>query len=244
MLISKKEIIHQLQKEILLLQSFKPPELQKAETFGLGTIETAFPNGIFPTGTIHEFLNEVPEHQAACGGFIASLLKVLMQQGNCIWIGTSRKLFPPALKAFGVDPERIIFVDLQREKDMLWATEEALKCEGLVAVVAEISDLSFTTSRRLQLAVEKSKVTGFILRNNPHQISATACAARWKITSLPSKSEDHMPGVGFPRWTVELLKVRNGNPGIWTMEWVIDAFAEVRETQAAIVLLNQKRKVG
>ena len=28
-----------------------------------------------------------------------------------------------------------------------------------------------------------------------------------------------MPGVGFPRWQVDLLKVRNGNPGSWTVEW-------------------------
>jgi protein ImuA len=28
-----------------------------------------------------------------------------------------------------------------------------------------------------------------------------------------------MPGVGFPRWEVELLKVRNGEPGKWIIEW-------------------------
>ena len=38
---------------------------------------------------------------------------------------------------------------------MLWVIEEALKCEGLAAVIGEIKELSFTQSRRLQLAVEK-----------------------------------------------------------------------------------------
>ena len=28
-----------------------------------------------------------------------------------------------------------------------------------------------------------------------------------------------MPGVGMPRWKVELLKVRNGVPGEWIVEW-------------------------
>jgi protein ImuA len=28
-----------------------------------------------------------------------------------------------------------------------------------------------------------------------------------------------MPGVGFPRWNVQLLKVRNGKPGAWQLEW-------------------------
>jgi protein ImuA len=39
------------------------------------------------------------------------------------------------------------------------------------------------------------------------------------VTPLPSITEDGLPGVGFPRWEVELLKVRNGRPGKWQMEW-------------------------
>ena len=41
----------------------------------------------------------------------------------------------------------------------MWAIEEALKCDGLAAVIGEMKELSFTNSRRLQLAVEKSHVT-------------------------------------------------------------------------------------
>lgn len=56
----------------------------------------------------------------------------------CIWASTSRKLFPPSLSHFNVEPECIIFMDVQTEKEVLWITEEALKCEGLAAVVAEV----------------------------------------------------------------------------------------------------------
>jgi protein ImuA len=216
----KKAIIEQLQKDILLWQGFKAPVAGNAAGIGLGPVEQAFPNGIFPTAAIHEFLTEVPENAAASAGFIAGLLQVLMESGGaCLWISVSRKLFPPALKAFGVEPDKIIFVDLMQEKDVLWAMEEALKCEGLSAVIAEVSAISLTASRRLQLAVERSKVTGFILRNDPGKLSASGCVARWKISPLPSELEAGMPGVGFPRWRVDLLKVRNGNPGSWEMEW-------------------------
>jgi protein ImuA len=44
--------------------------------------------------------------------------------------------------------------------------------------------------------------------------------------------EDGLPGVGFPRWQVELLKVRNGNPGCWQVEWVAGSFALVVEEKA------------
>ncbi|MDB5021005.1 MAG: Error-prone repair protein ImuA, partial [Pedobacter sp.] len=179
----------------------------------------------------HEFLTEAPEHAASSAGFISGLLNVLMQQGGaCLWISVDRTIFPPALKAFGVEPDRIIFIDLRHEKDVLWAMEEALKCEGLSAVVAEARDINLTASRRLQLAVEQSKVTGFILRNDPRKLSTTACVARWRITPLPSVLEEGMPGVGYPRWTVELLKVRNGIPGSWKMEWAAGRFVPIENT--------------
>jgi protein ImuA len=72
------------------------------------------------------------------------------------------------------------------------------------------------------LAVEQSRVTGFIVRRNPKNL-VTACVSRWRITSLPTASTD-LPGVGFPRWNVELLKVRNGKPGAWQLEWVDGRF--------------------
>ena len=225
MLASKKDIITELQKNILHWQGMKVPLAGTTRFAGLEPVESAFPNAVFPTGAIHEFLTEEPEHAAACGGFLGGLLQVLMEQGGiCLWISTGRSLFPPALKTFGVNPDRIIFIDLKREKELLWAMEEALKCGSLAAVVAEVGEMSFTESRRLQLVVEKSRVTGFILRSNTKKLSATACVARWKITPLPSELEDGMPGVGFPRWNVELLKVRNGNPGCWKIEWQAGGF--------------------
>ncbi len=239
----KKNIISQLQKNILLWEGFKPPVAGDADVVGLGPVEAAFPNGVFPRGTIHEMVCPTPEQSAATGGFMGGLLTSLMQQGGaCLWIGLSRKLFPPSLIAFDVEVDRIIFVDLQREKDVLWAMEEALKCEGVAAVIGELREITFAQSRRLQLAVESSKVTGFLLRNDPRKLGSTTCVARWQITPLPSELEGGLPGVGFPRWQVELLKVRNGNPGSWKLEWVDGHFVPVAEVIAANEV--QERKAG
>jgi protein ImuA len=38
--------------------------------------------------------------------------------GVCVWISTARNLFPPALKIFGVIPEQVIFIDVQKEKEV------------------------------------------------------------------------------------------------------------------------------
>ena len=217
---SKADIIAQLQRDILSLQGFRSTAKSTAADLGLGPIKHAFPNATFPTDAIHEFLSGAAEHSAATAGFISGLLGRLMQNtGACVWISTARSLFPPALKVFGIEPDQVIFVTMERERDVLWAMEEALKCRGLAAVVGEIKELSFMASRRLQLAVEQSNVTGFIIRHQPRYTGVTACVSRWQITPLPSELEAGLPGIGFPRWQVSLLKIRNGRPGVWQVEW-------------------------
>lgn len=235
---SKADIMAQLQKDLLPLQGLKHAANDHTIDTGLGPINYAFPNGSFPLGAIHEF---IAEDMAATCGFVAGILSVLMQNGStCLWISPWRRLFPPALHLFGISPDKIIFIDLQKERDLLWAVEEALKCNGLAAVVGEIKELSFTASRRLQLAVEQSKVTGFILLTKAN--NTTACVTRWNITSLPSELNEDMPGVGFPRWSIQLLKVRNGKPGSWQVEWVNRKFRPVFDI--ASLLQEQQKKVG
>jgi len=96
--------------------------------------------------------------------------------------------------------------------------EQALKCQSLAAVVAELRNISFAESRRLQLAVENSRTTGFLHRQLLHSENTLACVSRWKIRPLASRSEDGLPGVGFSCLEVELEKIRNGRPGVWQFE--------------------------
>jgi protein ImuA len=160
--------------------------------------------------------------------------------GVSLWISTSRILFPPALKCFGIDVDKIIFLDLQKEKEVLWAMEEALKCDGLTTVVAETRQMNLTVSRRLQLAAEQSKVTGFVLHRSQNSFSITASVTRWRITSLPSALPHDMPGVGYPRWNVQLLKVRNGKPGSWEIEWVGDRLRHISNRVSTPIEVHKK----
>ena len=237
----KAHIIAQLQKDILPLQGFKLVAGNIGFDGGLGFIKGAFPNASFPLGAIHEFLCEGEEDVSATGGFVSGVVSAIMQRGGVsLWICSSQMIFPPALKSFGIEPDKIIFIYLQKEKEILWAMEEALKCEGLAAVIADTPEISFTASRRFQLAVEQSRVTGFIIRRNPRNL-ATACVTRWKITPLPTMLEDDLPGLGFPRWNVELLKVRNGTPGTWQLEWA-GRFCYV--SKLASITKERQRKAG
>jgi len=216
---TQSDIIHRLQREILQLQGSRPPGPGRAE-LELGPMLTAFPNHSFPTGAIHEFISTSPADTAATGGFMAGLISGLMQhRGGCVWVSAGRTIYPPGLKAFGVAPDRMIFMDMRSEKEVLWVMEEALKCEGLAAVTAEVRDLNMTVSRRYQLAVEQSRVTGLVLRQGSRPLQPNAAVARWQVKHVPSVMEAEMPGVGFPRWKVELSRIRNGHSGSWEVEW-------------------------
>jgi protein ImuA len=244
MLTDKSDIINRLKREILPLEGLRVMRPESAMGLGLDFMSDAFPQGQFPLGAVHEMISEGKEAASCTAGFTSGILAGLMKNGGAaVWIGNSPTLFPPALKSFGIIPDRVFFIDLKKEKDQLWAMEEALKCSSLSAVVGEIPELSFTHSRRFQLAVEQSKTTGFILRNNPRTQTPNACIARWKIKPLPTSNEDGLPGIGFPIWQVGLQKIRNGRPGSWTVEWKNGKFHEVKESQPAIIL-HPTRKTG
>jgi protein ImuA len=215
---AKTNIISGLQKDILLMQGFKPANTQN-NTAALDLIKQAFPCSVFPLAAVHEFFCTCVEETAATGGFIAGIISSLMKTGTpSVWISSTKNIFPPALKGFKIDPHKIIFIQCQKPKDILWTIEEVLKCDSVSAVVGEINEIGFTESRRLQLATEQTKATGFLIRNNPKNLS-TACVTRWRIKPLPTEKKTSLPGIGLPKWNVDLLKVRNGKPGSWQMQW-------------------------
>jgi protein ImuA len=51
-----------------------------------------------------------------------------------------------------------------------------------------------------------------------------------------------MPGVGFPRWNVELLKVRNGRPGTWQIEFAAGRLRHI--TKIPAIALELQKKTG
>ena len=243
MVSTRASIFSQLEKEILHLQRFKPLHAGGIDA-GLGIIKEAFPNESFPTGAIHEFFCSGNEDSTASAGFIAGIMSSLMKCGGpSVWIAASRSIFPPALKFFGIDPHKIIFIQSKKPRDLLWTIEEALKCDSVCTVVGEIGEINLFESRRMQLAVEESKVTGFMLRRNPKNLS-TSFVTRWRITSLPSETASNLPGVGFPKWNVELLKVRNGKPCSWQITWRDGQFhLHQNEKDKLFVEVEQARKI-
>ncbi|MEJ1238252.1 Error-prone repair protein ImuA [Chryseolinea sp. T2] len=248
MALARAEKVAQLKQDIHRMEGFRPAPNPLMNTV-LGPLEEAFPSGAFPLGVLHEFLVD-REHRkssmAASVGFIAAMVSsILSGNGVMLWVSAERKVFPPSLIGFGVKPDQVIFVDIKKARNVLWATEEALKCSAVAVVVAEVGGLDLTISRRLQLSAEQSQATGFLIRNDAHP-GITSSATRWRISPTSSIQIDSLPGVGHPRWIVELLKLRGGMAGKWTIQYRHGRFEEVNvdELSIATSLPQTSRRVG
>ena len=170
------------------------------------------------------------------------MLSSRFRKGNtAVWISPTRKIFPPALRWFGIEPHQILFINTKKEKDILWAINEALTCSSLSAVIGEMPEMNIMASRRFQLTIEEAGVGCFILRNNPKNL-LTSAVSRWHIQPLHSNVEDNFPGVGHPRWRVNLLKVRNGKTGSWDIEWSDGAFRYV--SKLALIHKAAQKQTG
>jgi protein ImuA len=183
--------------------------------FGVAEIDDRLPGGGLPVGALHEVAGGADGalHGAAAAKFAAGLLARM--DGQVLWCRRHPDLFAPALARVGLPPDRIIFADAGDEDGVLASMEEGLRWPGLAGVVGEVSKLSMTASRRLQLAAEKSGQMAIAIRRWKRTADAadlgrpTAAYSRWRVSALPS-SPLPTAGVGPARWFLELFRCRAG----------------------------------
>ncbi len=125
--------------------------------------------------------------------------------------------YGPGLDEAGLAPERLITVAAVREREMLWAMEEALRCRAIAAVIGETRShrIDAVATRRLSLAAAGSGAFAVLLRATPGE-EHSAAATRWIVGAAPGASSLH--GLGPPRLRVRLVRNRRGHLGSWTLE--------------------------
>lgn len=191
--------------------------------FGVAPLDAVLPNGGLRIGALHEVAGG---GDGAVDGAVAALFAAGVAArlpGQVLWCMTRPDLFAPALLQAGLGPERVLYVEAGEEKTLLACFEEGLRHGGVGTVVAEVARLSMTASRRLQLAAEASGVTAIAVRRWRRACDAadfgqpTAAATRWRVTPAPSAPLP-APGVGRPRWFIELIRNRAGDCAEFTLE--------------------------
>ncbi|MGV1754616.1 ImuA family protein [Agrobacterium sp. CG674] len=211
---AREHVIADLRDRISLLQGVVAKQ-SECLPFGVSAIDAVLPGGGLTRGAVHEFAGggAGTVDGAAAALFVAGV--AARTKGKIVWCLTRPDLFFPALAQAGLNANRVIFVESDREEDVLASMEEALSFGGLGAVVGEVVRLPMLASRRLQLAAEKKGSLALVVRRWRRQTEAndfgqpTASTTRWRVSVLPSQDLP-VPGVGRARWLLELMRSRAG----------------------------------
>jgi hypothetical protein len=158
-------------------------------------------------GGVHELLFEPAtacEPWYAAASFIARGANVgsgvAAGAAPVVWCQSARSFYPPALMAsLGIPARRVYVVAPPRTADVTWAAAECMRCPGVGAVVAAVpSRLTRVEARRLQLAAERGKTLGVLLRPTGPGDDVYAAVTRWLVS--PARGEPTVQ-----RWRVELI---------------------------------------
>ncbi len=212
------------------IRAIEAPGEYRVASMGTPEIDAALPWGGLPRGCLHEIAG-TPGDAGAAIGFAAALVGRLHAAHEdarqvlwCVRGDTDHEvgaLYAPGLRSFGLSPQQVLLVRAATTAQVLWAMEEGLRAGGLAAVVAEVDDVDFSTSRRLQLAAEARGVTALLIV--PALSAVSGAVTRWQLSSRGGEGEALAPrradSALHPKWSVELTRCRGGAPAAWEVEW-------------------------
>ncbi len=243
---NRKYDLQALRRRIAEQERFAPeirPEIRQktrakaqiAAPLGAAALDNALPDAGLAIGALHELLPACQGDFAATVGFGFGLLTRIIRTrpGVVLWVHPSHQAFrqgaiyPIGLAAMGFDPDRLIELSAPKTQNVLWALEEGLANSALAAVVGVLPEndrvYDFTASRRLAMRAAENGVAALLIRNLPASKAATAAETRWSVAAEPSEAQHRvgqsMPGLGPPRWQIQLTKCKRGTPGRWQVEW-------------------------
>ena len=224
----------------------REPQIRAA--LGIGTLDDVLCGGL-AAGSLHEIYGAAGRDAGAATGFALGLARRLTQDRlPIVWLvqspatGEYGHPYAPGLAEMGIDPNRLLLVQVRREEELLEAAlQSARNLAGGVIVIephGEARQLDLTAGRKLALAAEASGASLLLLKIAAAPVASTA-ATRWRIRAAPSQgAARHL--MGPPRMEVELLRNRNGRTGTWIVEWNSDesVFANAPALRPQIVPLS------
>jgi protein ImuA len=167
---------------------------------GYAALDAQLQQGGWPMDSTIELLSD------GCGlgamGLFLSAMEHLSEQGRWqVFIAPPYIPYAPLLAARGIDTQQVLLVHPQNRKDLLWATEQALRSSTCSAVFSWLGaqDYRYSELRKLQLAAADGDSLAVLFR--PNQVSDHHAPASLRLQMREYRK-------------VHILKQRGGNQSV------------------------------
>jgi protein ImuA len=164
---------------------WRAPELARAvgkvQATGHAPLDAQLPGGGWPCGSLVEVL------QATAGRHVWQLLLPALaratqeEAGPVLLVDPPHLPFGPALAAQGLPPERLLHVKAKNVRAALWASEQALRCADVVALLTWLPHCRAMDLHRLHLAAAQQGKLLFVFRTPAARSESSPARVRIEI---------------------------------------------------------------
>lgn len=191
-----------------------------ALAFGLSAVDDRLADRGLANDGLHEIVPASVKlnDDAAATMFVAGIAaRFAAKPGvTVLWALSYFDLYGPGLEQVGLGPNCVMYAQGRRDREVLAMAEDGLRDGALACVVAEVKSADRTATRRLQLAASDGRTPMLLLRRHRSRgrcplDEPSSAMTRWRIGSVSSAPLSHA-GVARARWSVELVRQRNGAP--------------------------------
>ncbi|MBB6095650.1 hypothetical protein HNQ60_004541 [Povalibacter uvarum] len=154
-----------------------PPAI---EASGHPELDARLPHGGWQSGTIVELMPA----EIGIGEFrllMPAVSRITQGERYVALVSPPYIPFAPALKNHGVRLDHLLVIRAEKNTDTLWTLEQTLRCKSFGAVVGWPTSIRDRDVRRLQLAAEAGRSTGFIYRPPVAALEASPAAVRMRL---------------------------------------------------------------
>ena len=138
---------------------------EKTIATGHAALDAHLPGRGWPLGNLIEVLQR--EAQQHVWQLVGPGLATAMEQGDpAVLVHPPYQPFGPSLRAQGIVPERLLCVHTEKVSARLWATEQALRCADVSAVLAWLPQARAEDLRRLHLCAQAGEKLLVVFRGS------------------------------------------------------------------------------
>lgn len=186
--------------------------VQQVQTSGYELLDAQLPGGGWPVGSLCEVLEPLARSYAWQLVLPALAQVTAKQPGVVVSVAPPCEPFCPALQAQGLRAQRLCLVRTEGSNASaaaLWAAEQALGCQDVLAVLVWLPQIQPTTLRRLHLAAAQRQQLLWVFRPLNAASQASPAVLRLQVGQASAGSGETL--AASTEMEVRILK-RRGPP--------------------------------